>query len=65
MRLSGSPGKGRPNGPSERRACAAPALAGAAPGDIIGWHGFCETTACETLDRGPRVGMKSPDIASA
>jgi hypothetical protein len=47
------------------RPSTAPALAGAAQGDIIGWHGFCETTACETLDRGPRVGMKSPDIASA
>jgi hypothetical protein len=40
-------------------------LADAAPGDTIGWHGFCEIDACETLDRGPRVGMKSPDIASA
>jgi hypothetical protein len=47
------------------RPSTAPALAGAAQGDIIGWHGFCETTACETLDRGPRVGMKSPEIASA
>jgi hypothetical protein len=49
------------------RAGRAPSLrpADAAPGDTIGWHGFCEIDACETLDRGPRVGMKSPDIASA
>jgi hypothetical protein len=57
----------RPTGPSDRWAFRAPSLrlADAAPGDIIGWHGFCETVACETLDRGPRVGMKSPEIARA
>jgi hypothetical protein len=56
------PWQGRSEQPPEHRACN---LAGAAPGDIIGWHGFCETDACEMLDRGPRVGMQSPDIARA